>query len=197
MQRPLLRILIAFVLFIIAGYTFLRGLDSGGRMSVGYEVGAVAAYQSATWGQSNLTLVLAFGMVGTLIALVLLIVWLVRGKPSWLVAVTGLLLVGATSALGWGLPQSGSGTIHLDSAEYQNATYQLSVWRGGAPGSWQVWQCAGSECTVIQTINSGTDVTGLSRQSSTYPARFEIASDILVVVIDNDGTEVRVPVASS
>jgi hypothetical protein len=194
MQRPLLRVLIAVVLVIIAGYIFLRGLDSGGRMSVGYEVGAVASYQGATWGQSNLTLVLGFGVVGTLIALVLLLVWLIRGKPAWIFAVTGLLLVGAMSALGWGVAQSGSGTIHLDSTEYQNATYQLSVWRGGAPGAWQVWQCGGADCTVIQNIDVSTDVEGFSRPAATYPARLEVEGDTLFVVIDNEGTEVRVPV---
>lgn len=197
MQRPLLRVLIAFGLFIIAGYTFLRGLDSGGRMSVGYEVGAVASYQWVTWGQSNLTLVLGFGLVGTLIALALLLAWLIRGKPTWLFAVTGLLLVGAMSALGWGLPQSGSGTIHLDSVDYQNATYQLSVWRGGAPGGWQVWRCVGSDCTVIQSIDVSTDVDGLTRQASTYTAYFEVEDDALFVVIDNEGNEVRVAVTPS
>jgi hypothetical protein len=198
MQRPLLRILIASVLVIIAGYTFLRGLDTGGRMSVGYEVGAIASYPSATWGQSNLTLVLGFGGVGTLLALMLLLAWLIRSKPTWLVAVTGVLLVGAISALGWGLAQSGSGTIHLDSAVYQDDTYQLSVWRGGAPGAWQVWQCAGSDCTVIQSIDVRNDVEGLSRQASTYPARLEVEGDRLLVVIDNDeGDEVRVPVNPS
>jgi hypothetical protein len=194
MQRFVPRLFVTFGIFIVTFYVFARQLDAGGRLSEGYGVGAIADYFWVTVGQNNLALLLGVGGLLAVIGFIIGIMWLLRGKPSWLFLVTALLLVTGTGLLGWGLGQSVSGTLSLDSEVVGGTQYHLSVWRGVAPGGWQIWSCnSPSTCTVIQTIDH-SEIDGLTQQAATYPARFEVSGTDLSVVISQGGEETRVVV---
>lgn len=122
-------------------------------------------------------------VAAAILLLILLALWVRRGRRTWPALLIALGLVGACAASGWFFNFLFAGTYHEDSIHYQGTLYRLSFAVGGR-GWWEVWRCerAPFDCQVIQEF-SLSDMETEGAQYKDRP-RFAVEGGQLTVTIN-------------
>ena len=151
-QKPRYRLLFILFLLLVAYLTYGFGVTIAPPAE--YHVGDSAIYPYAIRYRELPNQLYALYFIGVAAAVIGGAFWLWRGRSWRLYLIAALLLSISCAGIGWWAATGSGRWDHVDSIEYEGASYQLAAWYGPT-GGWHVWECASSgwRCHVIQAVN--------------------------------------------